>query len=274
MKTLLLNIPVLHQGYISLFDKVASTVDRLAIIDSDIINDFPELAREVRAVKPALIKQIIDSTALFKEVVLVNKKQIRGLTTDDLLMADEDISDQLIKKYSFKKVKKVSPFLRWDTKNVQTVNEVSPDRTISKKKFDQEMIRAAEHEANRSSDWYRQVGAVVVKNGTKILQSFNQRQPTAHSPYIDGDPRNFLPIGSKTELRTTLHAEQAVIVEAAKKGISLDGASIYVTTFPCPDCAQLIAHSGIKKCYYSSGYSSLDGERELKAFGVEVILVQ
>lgn len=274
MKTLLLHIPALHQGYIKLFDEVAQTVDRLAIINSEIISDFPELAREVRAIKPELIKEIIESMDIFKNVVLAGKDSIKEFATDQLVMADEDITDVLTKKYSFKKVKKINPFLRWDTKNVQSVSEISPDRVISRKKFDREMIGEAERQANRSSDWYRQVGAVVVKNSKKILESFNQRQPTPHSPYIEGDPRNFLPLGSKTELRTTLHAEQAVIAEAAKKGISLSGASIYVTTFPCPDCAQLIAHSGIKKCYYSSGYSSLDGERELKSFGVEIILVK
>ena len=62
--------------------------------------------------------------------------------------------------------------------------------------------------------------------------------------------------------------------ELAKRGIALEGASIYVTTFPCPVCAKSVALSGIKKVYYSKGYSLLDAEDILRAYGVEIVLVK
>jgi dCMP deaminase len=48
---------------------------------------------------------------------------------------------------------------------------------------------------------------------------------------------------------------------------------MYVTTFPCPPCAKMIAFSGVKKLYYAGGYGVLDGEAIMKSKGVEIIFV-
>ena len=71
-----------------------------------------------------------------------------------------------------------------------------------------------------------------------------------------------------------MHAEAAVIAEAAKKGIATQGCDVYATTFPCPTCAKLIAAAGIKKLYYQDGYALLDGENVLKSAGVKIIKVK
>ena len=44
-----------------------------------------------------------------------------------------------------------------------------------------------------------------------------------------------------------IHAELNAILFAARNGSSIDGATMYVTLSPCPDCAKAIAQSGIKK---------------------------
>ena len=64
----------------------------------------------------------------------------------------------------------------------------------------------------------------------------------------------------------------SIIAEAARS--VLEGASIYLSVFPCPDCAKLIAHSGIKKVYFSGGHASFDGEVNLRAEKVEIIFVE
>jgi len=64
-----------------------------------------------------------------------------------------------------------------------------------------------------------------------------------------------------------------LIAEAAKRGISLEGTNLYVTDFPCPPCAKLIARSGITRLYFSRGYAVLDGESTLKNKGVELVFV-
>lgn len=274
-KTLLLYLPVLHEGYLKLFKRHASADTDLAILGPDIIIDFPELAREVRAMPHETVKSLVESLGIFPEVRIITKKDLKSLDGQELIVADESIMEELAKKYFKKsKIAKDHAFLRWDTKNVQSVLSVSPDITISKKKFDHDVLRLAEKEAQKSADWYRQVGAAIVRDGKVILVGYNTRQPTPHAAYIEADPRNFLPPGSDTNLRLTVHAEQRIVAEAAKQGIALEGAAIYVTTFPCPDCAGVIAYTGIKKCYYAGGYSSLDGEKILKKHGVELIFVK
>lgn len=59
-----------------------------------------------------------------------------------------------------------------------------------------------------------------------------------------------------------LHSEIDAISTAAKKGISTEGATIFVTRYPCEACARAIAASGIKKIYYGrkesiSSYTAL-----------------
>lgn len=61
------------------------------------------------------------------------------------------------------------------------------------------------------------------------------------------------------------HAEQNCLAFAAKNNISTEGASIFITITPCPNCAKLILQSGIKKVYYKHIYDrSSDGFDLLK----------
>lgn len=57
----------------------------------------------------------------------------------------------------------------------------------------------------------------------------------------------------------TVHAEQNILSNCVKEGISVKGATIYITTSPCKLCAKLIASSGIVKVIYSEKYKDLSG---------------
>ena len=76
------------------------------------------------------------------------------------------------------------------------------------------------------------------------------------------------------DLSTAIHAEASVVAQAARAGRALNGADIYVTTFPCPACARLIAESGFRRCYFTGPYSVLEGDAVLRAAGVELLLVE
>ena len=52
----------------------------------------------------------------------------------------------------------------------------------------------------------------------------------------------------------TVHAEQNAIADAARRGISVDGATVYVTHFPCINCAKILAASGIAAVKYWRDY--------------------
>jgi deoxycytidylate deaminase len=56
------------------------------------------------------------------------------------------------------------------------------------------------------------------------------------------------------EFGRVVHAEMSALSDAARKGISVEGATLYCTTFPCHLCAKLIVAAGIKKVIYLEPY--------------------
>ena len=52
----------------------------------------------------------------------------------------------------------------------------------------------------------------------------------------------------------TIHAEANAIIQAAKNGVMIDGATIYVTASPCWNCFKQIANAGIRRVVYGEFY--------------------
>jgi len=72
-------------------------------------------------------------------------------------------------------------------------------------------------------------------------------------------------------LRTT-HAEINAITQAAKKGISIDGATLFTLLEPCLHCAKAITNSGIKRVVCEKEYHDASEARELfQKAGVEQV---
>ncbi len=269
MKSIIAYVPVLHEGYRMFFEK-HKNADFLYIFGEDIISEFDYLSKEIRALSPEYVRTAIESWEIHKVFVL-NKKDIDTLKADQFILPREDVCRQFAEKYlKNKEVFFDNVFLRWDRSNVKKVKKITSDKVITKNEF----LNLAFLEAEKSSDWWRRVGSVLVKDKKVVLSAFNQHFPSPHSPYVDGDPRNVSHKNKDLGFFTSIHAEAKIIAEAAKKGISLDGSEIYVTDFPCPVCAKQIAFSGIKKLYYYRGYNVLDGERILKHKGVEIIKIK
>ena len=63
-----------------------------------------------------------------------------------------------------------------------------------------------------------------------------------------------IPSGERHELCRAVHAEQNAIAQAAQYGISVAGATLYVTHQPCTMCAKIIINAGIKRIIYSGDY--------------------
>jgi len=68
-----------------------------------------------------------------------------------------------------------------------------------------------------------------------------------------------------------LHAEQNAIIQAAKFGISIEGATLYTTHCPCITCAKMIINAGIKRVVYGKDYADKRGLELLKKAGIEVV---
>jgi dCMP deaminase len=133
------------------------------------------------------------------------------------------------------------------------------------------LVSAAEGEAAGSVDWWRQVGAAMRLADGTVMKAANRHVPHELSAYAVGDPRANFTKGVALEISTAEHAEARLIAQAAREGRATQGAVLYVTDFPCPPCAKLIAGAGIATLYYHEGYSLLDQETVLAQAGVEVV---
>lgn len=277
MKTAaILYVPVWHRGYQEFFER--HRVDCAFILDADIVKEF-QPTPERRALGPLEAARIIKAVTDCKAVVIINRisknASLARLTHRKIKLVT--LNDDVCRGFIEKNLKRRpvvfdSAFVRWDRNSVFSQNNIVSDR-ISKSAFDRKMMRLARRIGDQTSDWWRQIGAVLVKRNRAVLTAYNRHLPTPQAPYFNGDPRDVLPAGQHSEFSSALHAEQNIVAQAAKIGLSLEGASIYVTAFPCPVCAKLIAASGISKCFFEIGSGSLDGQNVLKAASVEIIHV-
>ena len=68
-----------------------------------------------------------------------------------------------------------------------------------------------------------------------------------------------------------LHAEANAITKVAKSGNNSEGATLYITTAPCIECAKLIIQAGIVRVVYAEEYRMSEGIELLKRAGIEVV---
>ena len=272
-------LPVLHQGYLDFFSRQCLKSDSLFILGNSVIRELTSRP-EIRALDPFTAAKVAYALNFFSHVAVLEKSDVRQLSSfNTIISACDAVSRGFVKKYAgSKRIIYDTAFLQWDKSNVLTDSDVKYDR-ISDNPYDQMLMDSAFHEAKKSSCWWRQVGAVLVHgknsdNQGMLFRAHNQHLPTEHEPYLNGDPRDFITAGEKSEYASSIHAEALIISLAAQKGISLSGSHLYVTVFPCPQCAKMVAFSGISKLFYANGHANLNGEAVLRDKGVEIIWVK
>lgn len=102
--------------------------------------------------------------------------------------------------------------------------------------------------ATRSTCPRKHVGAVIVRDRTILSTGYNGSIRGA--PHCDE-------VGCLIEnghCVRTVHAEANALIQAARHGIRLEEAEIYVTASPCFNCFKLIANAGIRTVYYGEFY--------------------
>lgn len=270
---LVLYVPVLHSGYLAVLKKYR--YHQLYLLHQDVVERYLPFHKEIRSLESEVARRAIDGLGIMshKALITIDPSFIK-VSQKPIIMVDDELSRKIARDYwKPDDIKFENVFLRWDESRVHSLEPVEYDR-VSTRDFDQKMMALATQSAKRSADWWRQVGAVLVRDGEVLLSSYNKHVPDEMIHYAEGDPRDFVKAGTDPEVSTALHSEQEIITTAAREGISVEGCDLYVTVFPCPMCAKLIAYSGINKCFFSSGHASLQGERLLKSQGVELIYVQ
>ncbi len=265
-------VPVIHSGYVDFFNKNDGDI---LVLDDELVQSYVHLTRDLRLLPARKITTALKSVLTNRKIATVGKKQLASFRYGHIIMPDDEVCRDIAIKYlKNKELSFVSVFLRWNRVITLKENVVSEGRKITEEVFHRKVIDKAFTLAQKSSDWWRQISCLVMKSGKVVISTYNHHLPTDFHLAMNGDPRSNFDAGQHQEVYTSIHAEAEAIAIAAKKGISLKGTTFYSTTFPCPNCARLIGTAGVKKVYYSKGYSLLDAERILDHFGVEVILVQ
>ncbi|GFE61596.1 cytidine/deoxycytidylate deaminase family protein [Geobacter sp. AOG2] len=118
--------------------------------------------------------------------------------------------------------------------------------------------------ATRSTCLRRQVGAILVKDRNILATGYNGVPSGISHCGATGCLRERLrvPSGERHELCRGLHAEQNAIIQAARHGTNIDGATLYCTTMPCIICTKMIINAGIRAIVYGEGYAD-DLAREM-----------
>ena len=135
------------------------------------------------------------------------------------------------------------------------------EHTNKQQEIDKRYLRMAAVWAENSYCKRRQVGALIVKDQMIISDGYN------------GTPAGFENVCEDENNMTkpyVLHAEANAITKLAASSNSSKGATIYVTSAPCIECAKLIIQSGIKRVVYSEKYRTEEGCDLLRRAGIVV----
>lgn len=148
-------------------------------------------------------------------------------------------------------------------------------------------MRRAAKIAGNTKCWIG-IGCVIAKGGEVLIESWNEtldgeeycrefrKGVTLRSkvtPYQTnkGCIRHELKLsgGNEPQLVCSIHAEISAIAKAARRGIKIDGAAMFVTSFPCLICMRAIIASGISKIFYMNDFYKPHHEEMFEKNGIK-----
>jgi dCMP deaminase len=131
--------------------------------------------------------------------------------------------------------------------------------------WDTYFMRIAREVAGRSTCDRKHVGSVIVRDRNILSTGYNGS--IAGMPHCDE-------VGHMIEndhCVATIHAEANAILQAAKNGVMIRNASIYVTASPCWNCFKMLVNAGIRRIYYGGFYRDEKIFSVARTLGVELI---
>ncbi len=120
---------------------------------------------------------------------------------------------------------------------------------VTRPNIDEYFLKIASVVAERATCRRHHVGAVAVKD-KHILSTGYNGAPAGLSDCLElGCLRDEqkIPSGTRHEICRGIHAEQNAIIQASLHGVSLEGATVYVTHSPCVLCAKMLVNAKIKR---------------------------
>ena len=129
---------------------------------------------------------------------------------------------------------------------LQSIKKYKTDNFKDRLEWDEYFMSIALLASCRSPCQRLHVGSVIVKNNRLISMGYNGYIPGA--PHISRVQDN--------HEQSIIHSEINAITDCAKRGVSLEGAKIYITHYPCLNCFKSIASCGIKEVFYLDDYNN------------------
>jgi dCMP deaminase len=136
--------------------------------------------------------------------------------------------------------------------------------TRKRASWDEYFMNIAREVATRSTCDRKHVGAVLVRDKCILATGYNGS--IRGVPHCD-EVGHMMEDGHCVR---TVHAEANAIVQAAKNGVRIDGASIYVTASPCWSCFRLIANAGVQRIAFGEFYRDQRIFEMSKSIGIEL----
>ena len=120
----------------------------------------------------------------------------------------------------------------------------------------------------------RKVGSIAVLNDKIIVTGYNGTPDGVYScikrNYCPRIKRN-VPKGNSLEISYCLHSEQALVCNAAKAGIAMQGSTVYCTHQPCAICFKILINAGVIRIVYKHEYYDEISEKIAKEIGYDIV---
>jgi len=141
--------------------------------------------------------------------------------------------------------------------------------------WDEYFMRIAHEVAKRATCLRRAVGAVVVLDKQILSTGYNGAPSGLRHCSEVGCLRDELsvPSGERHELCRGLHAEMNALLQGARHGVRMDGATLYSTHVPCSLCAKMIINTGIRRVVAATEYPDRFAQEMLEEAGVELTIL-
>jgi dCMP deaminase len=131
--------------------------------------------------------------------------------------------------------------------------------------WEEYFMNIAKQVASRSTCDRKYVGAVIVRDKTILSTGYNGS--IRGMPHCDEAGHMI----ENDHCIATIHAEANAILQAAKNGVCIENAEIYITASPCWNCFKMMVNAGIKKIYYGEFYRDERIFETAKKLGIELI---
>jgi dCMP deaminase len=142
--------------------------------------------------------------------------------------------------------------------------------------WDEYFMMIAADVSRRSTCLRRHVGAILVVDRRLLATGYNGAPTGVPHCCESGCLREQMavPSGERHELCRGLHAEQNAIIQAARHGVSINGATLYTTHHPCSMCSKMSINAGVKRIVCREDYPDDLGKTMLRLGGVSLEVFQ